>query len=656
MVQQVGRYIVKSQIGKGAMGVVYLAEDPLLGRQAAIKTVDLSVEDPAERDFLRNRLLRDARAAAGLTHPNIVSVYDVVEEGDAAYLVLEFVPGDTLAASLATTPIPDLGFTTYILSGMAAALDYTHARGVIHRDIKPANVMIDPSGAPKIMDFGIARIADSRTNTPTGMVMGTIDYMSPEQIKGEPLDGRSDQFALGALAVRMLTGQTLYGQHAMATLTYKIVHEPVPAMCTRNAALPGAVDTVLARALAKTPGERYATCAQFVQDLATALSLTVSAPPTRIPFAAAAMIPVPQPPARPTAVPAAQPFYAASPAPGVPQSAPPSAPPPSAPQPVYPSVPQPVYESPMQAAPPRPAKRRSASIGAVAALFVCGGAVAVWQPWKQSAPIDTKAATVTAAVDSPQPSTPTEAASAVKTAPQSAAVKSVPTNEVPPRSDEAPKKPAPSNPPAATPPATEIDFTPPPDTTATEEEAPPTGTPQPAQDAYNLGHKLSQQRRFPEAVDSFNKALSIRPKWPMARFVRGRAYQQMNNCPAAIEDFNAVVQAKERYAAAYAYRGLCESHLKNDNAAFDDFEKTLAINGEFPMALFGRGVVYNHRGAYKKALADLNAAIALLPAYPNAFQARAVARRNLGDRAGASADDAKAQDLISAGRGQSLPH
>jgi serine/threonine-protein kinase len=310
MVDQVGRYIVKGQIGKGAMGVVYLAEDPLLGRQAAIKTVDLSVEDPAERDLLRHRLLRDARAAAGLTHPNIVSVYDVVEESDSAYLVLEFVPGGTLAARLIATPIPDYGFTTFVLRGMAAALDYTHARGIVHRDVKPANVMITPDGAPKIMDFGIARIADSRTNTPTGTVMGTIDYMSPEQIRGERLDGRSDQFALGALAVRMLSGQTLYGKHSLPTLAYKIVNEPVPPIHTRNASLPPAVDAVIARSLAKTAAERYPTCAQFAQDLATALAMDVAEPPTRtlsMPAAALAVVPTAPMPVTPA------PAYAVAP-------------------------------------------------------------------------------------------------------------------------------------------------------------------------------------------------------------------------------------------------------------------------------------------------------------------------------------------------------
>jgi serine/threonine protein kinase len=260
------------------MGVVYLAEDPLLNRQVAIKTIDLGVDDPGEREFLHNRLLRDARAAAALSHPNIVSVYDVLEEGDTAYVVMEYVAGESLAGRLKNGPRPDLETTVGMLRQMAAALDYTHSRGVIHRDIKPGNVMIDTGGTAKIMDFGIARISDTRTVTPTGMVMGTVEYMAPEQIKGETVDGRADQFSLAAVAYQMMTGSTLFGQHTLATLTYKIVHETPQPVTARNAALPAAVDAVLAKALAKLPTERYATCSEFIESLSGALSGRVAAP------------------------------------------------------------------------------------------------------------------------------------------------------------------------------------------------------------------------------------------------------------------------------------------------------------------------------------------------------------------------------------------
>jgi len=261
------------------MGVVYLAEDPLLTRKVAIKTVDLGVDDAADREFMRGRLLRDARAAAVLSHPNIVSVHDVLEDGPTAYLVMEYVAGESLAARL-KNGTPDTPTSLRILRQMASALDYAHSRGVIHRDIKPGNVMLDASGGAKIMDFGIARITDTRTVTPTGMVMGTIEFMAPEQIKGEPMDGRADQFSLAAVAYQMMTGSTLFGQHTLATLAYKMVNEAPVAVTARNAALPPAVDAVLNKALSKSPADRYGTCTEFVDALDQVLS--GKAPPTTV--------------------------------------------------------------------------------------------------------------------------------------------------------------------------------------------------------------------------------------------------------------------------------------------------------------------------------------------------------------------------------------
>jgi serine/threonine-protein kinase len=272
MQQQVGRYKILSQLGKGAMGVVYLADDPLLSRQAAIKTIDLAIEDAPRREFLRGRLLRDARAAASLSHPNIVGVYDVVQDGDCACIVMEYVDGENLASYLSRNPVADSQFTVHVIRAMAAALDYTHKRGIIHRDIKPANVMLDSTRTPKITDFGIARIAEGATTTMTGTVMGTIEYMAPEQVKGEAVDGRADQFALGVVAYRMLTGSTLYGEQSMATMAYKIVNElPAPAR-SRNSWLPPGVDPVLAKALAKDPNNRYRNCVEFADALAGALT------------------------------------------------------------------------------------------------------------------------------------------------------------------------------------------------------------------------------------------------------------------------------------------------------------------------------------------------------------------------------------------------
>ena len=271
MLESIGRYRILNPLGKGAMGVVYLAADPLLNRQVAVKTIDLTLEEGERRDFLRGRLLRDARAAAALTHPNIVGVYDVVSEGPTAAIVMEYVEGENLAAYLARNPIPDTAFTLRIVRAMAAALDYTHGRGVIHRDIKPANVMLDSAQTPKITDFGIARITEGATATMTGLVMGTIEYMAPEQIKGETVEGPADQFALAVVAYRMLTAQSLFGDHSMATLAYKIVNENPAPVCSINSRLPAAVDAALGRALAKDPQARYASCSEFADALTAAL-------------------------------------------------------------------------------------------------------------------------------------------------------------------------------------------------------------------------------------------------------------------------------------------------------------------------------------------------------------------------------------------------
>ena len=289
MLPQIGRYKILSQLGKGAMGVVFLADDPLLNRQVAIKTIDLAIEDTTRREFLRSRLLRDARAAASLTHPNIVGIYDVVVEGDCACVVMEYIAGEDLSAYLTRNHVADPQFTVHIIRAMAAALDYTHARGIIHRDIKPANVMLDAASIPKITDFGIARITEGASTTMTGTVMGTIEYMAPEQVKGEQVDGRADQFALGVVAYRMLTGGTLYGDQSMATLAYKIVNEAPAPVRSRNSSLPAGADPVLAKALAKLPGDRYRNCSEFADALAGSIAGVDRKAPT------AAMTPLPPP-------------------------------------------------------------------------------------------------------------------------------------------------------------------------------------------------------------------------------------------------------------------------------------------------------------------------------------------------------------------------
>src|SRR5579862_1777157 len=178
MVEQVGRYKIERELGRGGMGVVYLADDPLLGRKVAIKTVHFEITDANQREYLRTQLLRDARASAGLSHPNVVNVHDIIESGDTTYLVMEYIAGETLSARMQRSPAPDTAWLLRILRDIAAALDYTHRKGVVHRDIKPGNMMIDQHSRVRIMDFGLARAAAQNTATGSGLVAGTIQYMS----------------------------------------------------------------------------------------------------------------------------------------------------------------------------------------------------------------------------------------------------------------------------------------------------------------------------------------------------------------------------------------------------------------------------------------------------------------------------------------------
>jgi serine/threonine-protein kinase len=627
MVEQVGRYVIKGQLGRGAMGVVYLADDPLLNRQAAIKTVDLAADDPAQREFLRGRLLRDARAAAGLTHANIVGVFDVVEEGDSAYLVMEYVAGETLAQALARVTMPDPEFVIRILRDMAAALDYTHARGIVHRDIKPANVMIDASQTAKIMDFGIARIADTRTTTPTGMVMGTIEYMSPEQVKGEAVDGRSDQFAMAAVAYRMLTGTTLFGQHSLATLAYKIVNEAPPAPRMHNAALPGAVDSVISKALSKSPADRYATCGEFVNALAGAL-----AQPNREETTLAMAPPVVPVPATP--------------------------------------VPMRTLAAP---APPPPVKKGRGALMAVAAIVLLAGAgLALWRPWNKPAepvapppaePETTavatpsgstapKAATATHAEVPPAPSPGSPSKSSPSTGSPSTAATGTPSAQ-PKGTTEAAGGVAQNDVPAGTakngqpPPQPVVDETPPGVDDSIGESAPPAQTPRPAVEAFQQGQRAYNSQQFPAAIEAYNKASSLRPEWPNPIFERGRTYLRMGDAAAAIREFDHVLRLRPKNASAHANRGLAYMRLKDDNRAMEDFNSAIALKPDAAVALYGRGTIKMRRNNYPGAINDFNDAIRASPNYGVAFRERGNAKLKLGDRAGAEADFRRARELHS---------
>jgi serine/threonine-protein kinase len=271
--ETIGRYLIQTELGRGAMGVVYRAQDPAIGRWVAIKTIKLAeLSDEVERGRLRDRLFREAQSAGILSHPGIVVVYDVGEDGEVTYIAMEFVGGPTLEKLLEADEPPDQQTILDVLRQTAAALDYAHKKGIVHRDIKPANIMIAEDGTVKITDFGVAKISASQQLTQAGMVLGTPNYMSPEQIQGKPVDGRADQFALAVVSYEMLTGEKPFQGEQLTTVLYKIVSEEPPAPQRLNPTLGFAVDMVLGRALAKDAAKRYPTCTEFIAALEAALN------------------------------------------------------------------------------------------------------------------------------------------------------------------------------------------------------------------------------------------------------------------------------------------------------------------------------------------------------------------------------------------------
>lgn len=266
--QSLSRYKIIREVGRGGMGVVYEAFDPVLGRAVAIKTMSLSVSSsPAEARNLEERLLREARAAATLKHPNIITVYDILQEENATHIVMELVEGQTLEQMLSETARRPIQWCLQVLTEAAAALDYAHHRGVFHRDIKPANIMVDPEGHIKIADFGIAKLTGQTTLTDTGMMVGSPHYMTPEQLKGEPVTGSTDQFALASVAYTLLTGSRPFQGDTISRLFYQIVNEPAAVPTSVNPALSPAINRVFLKAMAKNPNGRYPTCTKFLEAL-----------------------------------------------------------------------------------------------------------------------------------------------------------------------------------------------------------------------------------------------------------------------------------------------------------------------------------------------------------------------------------------------------
>jgi serine/threonine-protein kinase len=265
-VQKLGRYELLAELGQGAMGVVYKARDPVLDRVVAIKTINLTLPKDELADY-EARFYQEARAAGGLNHPNIVTIYDIGKSERVAYMAMEFLEGEELRSILsAKEPLP-VSLALDIAIQVADGLAYAHDRQVVHRDIKPANIMIVRDGLVKITDFGIARMRTNEVKTMTGMILGSPKYMSPEQVTGKRADHRADLFSLGVVLYEMLTGEAPFLADSIHGIMYQIMHFSPPAPSAQLAGLPEMLDLIVAKALNKTPDERYQKAADFARDL-----------------------------------------------------------------------------------------------------------------------------------------------------------------------------------------------------------------------------------------------------------------------------------------------------------------------------------------------------------------------------------------------------
>jgi eukaryotic-like serine/threonine-protein kinase len=279
-VTKAGRYEVVSELGRGAMGVVYKAVDPVIGRTVAVKTIKLNEAGTGlSRPELLARFQTEARAAGLLTHPNIVVVFDAGEEDGLYYITMELVEGKSLQAMLDAGQAFPLPRTLRIMEQTCSALQFAHERNVVHRDIKPANLMLTADDSVKITDFGTAKILQFGTVQQTAHVMGTPSYMSPEQVKGRAVDGRSDIFSLGVMLYEMVTGEKPFPGQNITTVIYKIVNEaPVPPRQIDPSIHPG-ISAVVMRALEKEPEQRYQNCREMLEDLKNYRSIAAGGNP-----------------------------------------------------------------------------------------------------------------------------------------------------------------------------------------------------------------------------------------------------------------------------------------------------------------------------------------------------------------------------------------
>ena len=404
---KIGRYEITRELGHGGMGAVFLAEDPVIGRRVAIKLIRLDDAGSAEQQrMLAQGFLKETRLAGVLHHPGVVGVFDAGRQDNLAYIVMEFIDGQTLDGVLRSQPAPDMAIKLDICRQAARVLDYAHAHGVIHRDIKPTNLLVQHDGAVKICDFGIAKVMQSTefTMTQAGMAVGTPEFMSPEQVLGQALDGRSDQWSLAVVAYEMVTGARPFHAESYTQVMARIMTlDPEPA-CQHNPALPKEVDAVFAKAFSKKAPDRYANCSEFAEALesactglpaanpASATGPAVRTPSYPVPAVASPVAPTP-------AVPAAAAHTPTVPTPSIPSS-------PAPPDVVtHRSIEEPVSKS------GSPAKL----IAVLAALLVIAGGAGYWLFLRPSTPAPVETA------QEPVPAKPPPATRAPAVRPASAA-------------------------------------------------------------------------------------------------------------------------------------------------------------------------------------------------------------------------------------------
>lgn len=266
MISYLGRYVIIGELGQGAMGIVYKATDPLIDRAVAIKTINLALAHEGKEEY-EARFYQEAKAAGRLSHPNIVTVYDVGKSGDIAYIAMEFLQGRELRDILNDRQRLPVDQAVDIVAQVALGLAYAHEHGIVHRDVKPSNIMVVRDGHAKITDFGIARMESSAVRTQTGMVLGSPKYMSPEQVMGKLTDQRSDIFSLGVMLYEMLTGQPPFTGENINAVMYQTLNTVPPPPSAMNPEVPSMLNFIVAKALAKAVDDRYGNAKDFANDL-----------------------------------------------------------------------------------------------------------------------------------------------------------------------------------------------------------------------------------------------------------------------------------------------------------------------------------------------------------------------------------------------------